>query len=212
MEYADKITEIVLGILKEKNLQTEDTSIPVGISNRHIHLSAETLAQCFGEGYELTPIKELSQPGQFACKETMTIAGPKGAIEKVRILGPVRKQSQVELLAADNFKLGIKAPLRMSGDLKDSASVTLIGPKGSAFLQEGAIVAQRHIHMNLQEAEKLGVHDGEIVKVEVEGPRGGIFGNMVIRANDASALDCHVDMEEANAMGLTGKSRIRIVK
>ena len=206
------IEEIVKQILLKNGITIEDEGIPVGISNRHIHLSAEDLETCFGEGYELTPIKELSQPGQFACKETMTIAGPKGALEKVRILGPVRKETQVELLAADNFKLGIKAPLRMSGDLKDSASVTLVGPKGAVVLKQGAIVAQRHIHMTLEDAEKFGVKNGDIVSIEVEGPRGGIFNNVAIRANNTSALDCHIDTEEANAMGLNSKSRIKIVK
>ena len=208
------IEKLIKQILAENGIsvESEDEGIPVGISNRHIHLSAEDLETCFGAGYELTPIKDLSQPGQFACKETMTIAGPKGALEKVRILGPVRKETQVELLAADNFKLGIKAPLRMSGDLEGSASVTLVGPKGAVVLKQGAIVAQRHIHMTLEDAEKLGVKNGDIVGIEVEGPRGGIFKNVAIRANNTSALDCHIDTEEANAMGLNSKSRIKIVK
>ena len=208
------IEKLIKQILAENGIsvESEDEGIPVGISNRHIHLSAEDLEACFGAGYELTPIKDLSQPGQFACKETMTIAGPKGALEKVRILGPVRKETQVELLAADNFKLGIKAPLRMSGDLEGSASVTLVGPKGAVVLKQGAIVAQRHIHMTLEDAEKLGVKNGDIVGIEVEGPRGGIFKNVAIRANNTSALDCHIDTEEANAMGLNSKSRIKIVK
>lgn len=213
MDNKDIVEAIVKQILEQKGAVKEsEDGIPVGISNRHIHLSAEDLETCFGEGYELTPIKDLSQPGQFACKETMTIAGPKGALEKVRILGPVRKATQVELLAADNFKLGIKAPLRMSGDLENSASVTLVGPKGAVVIKQGAIVAQRHIHMTLEDAERLGVKNGDIVGIEVEGPRGGIFRNVAIRANNTSALDCHIDTEEANAMGLNSKSRIRIVK
>ena len=213
MDKKDIVEAIVKQILEQNDAAKEsEDGIPVGISNHHIHLSAEDLEICFGAGYELTPIKDLSQPGQFACKETMTIAGPKGALEKVRILGPVRKETQVELLAADNFKLGIKAPLRMSGDLEDSASVTLVGPKGAVVLKQGAIVAQRHIHMTLEDAERLGVKNGDIVGIEVEGPRGGIFNNVAIRANNTSALDCHIDTEEANAMGLNSKSRIKIVK
>ncbi len=217
MDKNEIIAEVIKKVLEEKNLiqnnvQEEQDGIPVGISNRHIHLSQEDLEACFGKEYELTPMKDLSQPTQFACKETMTIAGPKGAIEKVRILGPVRKETQVELLSADNFKLGIKAPLRMSGNLENSAPATLIGPKGSVVLKQGAIVAQRHIHMNLQDAERFGVKNGDIVGIEVDGPRGGVYGNVAIRANETSALDCHIDTEEANAMGLTNKSIVRIVK
>ncbi len=190
----------------------EDSAVPVGISNRHLHLSQADLDACFGPGYQLTPIKDLSQPGQFACKETVTIAGPKGAIEKVRVLGPVRSKTQVEILTGDGFKLGTSAPARLSGDLTGTPGITIIGPKGSVQIKEGLIVAQRHIHMTPQDATCLGVHDGEIVDIEVDGPRGGIYRNVAIRANDASALECHVDTEEANAMSLNSKSKIRIRK
>lgn len=214
MNNTDKITDTILEVLKQKGIVSdkEEDNIPVGISNRHIHLSQADLEACFGLGYELTPIKDLSQPGQYACKETMTICGPKGAIEKVRILGPVRKATQIELLSADNFKLGVKAPVRLSGELKNSAPLTIIGPKGSVGLAEGAIVAQRHIHMNAEDAERLGVHDGEIVSIETEGCRGGVYRNVIIRANNTSALDCHIDTEEANAMGITSSSKIKILK
>ena len=213
----NKITEIIMEVLKEQGAQggnggNDDMNIPIGISNRHLHLSQEDLEKCFGKGYELTPIKDLTQPGQFACKETMTICGPKGAIEKVRVLGPVRKASQVELLAADNFKLGIKAPVRISGDIAGSAGVTLVGPKGSVQLEEGAIIAQRHIHMTLADAKKHGVEDGQVVAIEILGDRGGIYNNVTIRANDSSATECHLDMEEANALGVTSKSTLKIIK
>ena len=186
--------------------------IPVGISNRHIHLSQADLEALFGAGYELTKMKDLSQPGQYACKETVTIAGPKGAIEKVRILGPVRKETQIEVIVGDKYKLGVEGALRMSGDLAGTPGVTLIGPKGSVQTKQGLIVAQRHIHMTLADADRLGVKNGDIVDIKVEGPRGGVFTNVAIRANDASALECHIDTEEANAMGLTSKSTITIVK
>ena len=160
----------------------------------------------------LLEMKDLSQPGQYACKETVTVVGPKGAIEKVRILGPVRKATQIEVIAGDSFKLGVAGDVRMSGDLAGTRGVTLVGPKGSVQTKEGLIVAQRHIHMTPADAARLGVKDGDIVDIKVTGNRGGIFSTVAIRANDSSALECHLDTEEANAMGLTSKSTITIVK
>ncbi len=186
--------------------------IPVGVSNRHIHLSQEDLDTLFGSGYSLTKLKELSQTGQYACKETVTICGSKGAIEKVRILGPVRSKTQVEVLAGDSFKLGLFPQTRMSGDLQGTHGITLIGPKGSVMINEGLIVAQRHIHMNTKDAEFFGVCDGQIVSIEVKGLRGGVYNNVIIRADDNSTLECHIDIEEANAMGIDGKSKIKIIK
>ena len=190
----------------------EPDGIPVGVSNRHLHLSQADLEALFGTGCQLTPIKDLSQPGQFACKETVTIAGPKGAIEKVRVLGPVRSQTQVEILAGDSFKLGVSAPARLSGDLAGTPGITIIGPKGSVQTGEGLIVAQRHIHMTPHDAAAYGVHDGQVVDIKIDGSRGGVYGNVAIRANDASALECHVDTEEANAMNLNSLSKVKINK
>ncbi len=207
-KYAD-VMNLLLEVLKDNKGGNE---IPVGISNRHIHLSQADLDALFGAGYELTKMKDLSQPGQYACKETVTVVGPKGAIEKVRILGPVRKATQIEVIAGDSFKLGVAGDVRMSGDLAGTRGVTLVGPKGSVQTKEGLIVAQRHIHMTLADAARLGVKDGDIVDIKVTGNRGGIFSNVAIRANDSSALECHLDTEEANAMGLTSKSTITIVK
>ena len=207
-----KYEEVMKLLLDAINNNNSGNEIPVGISNRHIHLSQADLEALFGAGYELTKMKDLSQPGQYACKETVTVVGPKGAIEKVRILGPVRKATQVEVIAGDSFKLGVAGDVRMSGDLAGTHGVTLVGPKGSVQLKEGLIVAQRHIHMTLADAARLGVKDGDIVDIKVTGNRGGIFSNVAIRANDSSALECHIDTEEANAMGLTSKSTITIVK
>ena len=207
-KYAD-VMNLLLEVLKDNKGGNE---IPVGISNRHIHLSQADLDALFGAGYELTKMKDLSQPGQYACKETVTVVGPKGAIEKVRILGPVRKATQIEVIAGDSFKLGVAGDVRMSGDLAGTRGVTLVGPKGPVQTKEGLIVAQRHIHMTLADAARLGVKDGDIVDIKVTGNRGGIFSNVAIRANDSSALECHLDTEEANAMGLTSKSTITIVK
>lgn len=185
--------------------------IPMGISNRHIHLSERDLAACFGGDYQLQQLKDLSQPGQYAAKETVTICGPRGAIEKVRVLGPVRKQTQAEILAGDCFKLGIRPYVRLSGELAGSAPITVIGPKGAVYLTEGAIVAQRHIHMTPEDAGNYQVTDQQLVSIRCHGERGGILEQVAIRVTNESALECHLDIEEANAMGLSAKSIITIV-
>lgn len=192
----------------KENAASNATGVPVGISNRHIHLSQADLDQLFGAGYQLTPMKELSQPGQFACKETVTICGPKGAIEKVRVLGPVRKETQIEIVAGDCFKLGVKAPAKLSGDLAGTPGITVVGPKGSVQTAQGLIVAQRHIHMAPADAQAYGVQDGQIVKIRVGGLRGGLYDNVAIRVTTSSKLECHLDTEEANAMGVAGTVEI----
>ncbi|MDR7240462.1 phosphate propanoyltransferase [Neobacillus drentensis] len=198
---------------KTTSARTEDTfDIPVGVSNRHIHLSKADLYSLFGDWYQLKKTKDLSQPGQYACNETVTICGPKGAIEKVRILGPLRDQTQVEILEGDTFKLGIATQPRMSGQLKGSPGITIIGSKGSVQLTEGLIIAQRHIHMTPADSERLGVRDKQIVSIEFNGPRGGILNNVAIRANATSALECHIDTEEANAMGAKSSTKVKIIK
>lgn len=216
MDNCEELLKLLLEAVKSQGLNTRvnknSSEIPVGISNRHIHLSQRDLDILFGNGYELVKIKDLSQPGQYACNETVTICGPKGAIEKVRILGPVRGKTQVEVLTGDCIKLGVVPHVRLSGDLKDTSKVTIIGPKGSVQIEEGLIVAQRHIHMTPEDAKNLGVHDGEIVSIKFEDLRGGIYNNVAIRANDTSKLECHIDIEEANAMGITSKSKVTIVK
>lgn len=192
----------------KENVASTAAGVPVGISNRHIHLSQADLDQLFGAGYQLTPMKELSQPGQFACKETVTICGPKGAIEKVRVLGPVRKETQIEIVAGDCFKLGVKAPAKLSGDLAGTPGITVVGPRGSVQTAQGLIVAQRHIHMAPADAQAYGVQDGQIVKIRVSGLRGGIYDNVAIRVTTSSKLECHLDTEEANAMGVAGTVEI----
>ncbi|MEE0434271.1 MAG: phosphate propanoyltransferase [Peptococcaceae bacterium] len=195
-----------------QNTPSQAGGVPVGISNRHIHLSQQDLEALFGAGYALTPMKELSQPGQFACKETVTLCGPKGAIEKVRVLGPVRSATQVEILAGDGFKLGVKAPAKLSGDLAGTPGVTIVGPKGSVQAPQGVIVAQRHIHMTPQDAQTYGVQDGQIVSIDVDGLRGGRYHNVAIRVTNSSKLECHLDTEEANAMGVSSSTTVSIVK
>lgn len=186
--------------------------IPIGISNRHVHLSQADANTLFGSNYELTPIKDLSQPGQFACAETVVIKGPKWQIEKLRILGPYRKFSQVEIMLGDNFKLGTQAPIRESGDLEGSEAITLIGPAGEVELKQGLIVAKRHIHMSVADAENFGVTNGQIVKVKTNGERSLIFDEVVIRVSDSYALDMHIDVEEGNAAGLKQGDRGELIK
>lgn len=205
----DKVTEMQNGTLPQK-VKQDICDIPLGISNRHIHLSQQDLDLLFGKNYELTNIKNLGQPGQFACKETVTVCGPKGAIEKMRVLGPVRKQSQIEILLGDNYKLGLKAVPGMSGELKGTPGATIVGPGGSVQLQEGVIVAQRHIHMTLDDANRFGVHDGQVVNIACDGTRPGVLHGVIIRANNNSALECHLDTEEANGLGLNENACVQI--
>lgn len=201
---------IIKAVVDAINRAPQEYAIPVGISNRHLHLSQDDLHSLFGPGYTLTKMKDLTQPGQYACKETVTLCGPRGAIEKVRILGPVRPDTQVEILSGDCFKLGVNAPQRISGDIDGTPGITLIGPHGSVQIPQGLIVAQRHIHMTLEDARRFGVSDGQVVSIEIPGRRGGIYNNTIVRANDNSFLDCHLDIEEANAMGVNASTKITI--
>lgn len=185
--------------------------IPIGVSNRHLHLSEKDIYALFGEGYQLTPLKDLSQPGQYAANETVSIQGPKGTIHKVRVLGPARKQTQIEVSKTDSFTLGIKPPVRDSGSLEDSSPITIIGPKGQIELSEGVIIAQRHIHMHTSDAEELGLVDKQMVMVETDGERGVIFKNVLIRVNEAFALEFHIDTDEANGAGLGNGTQVKIV-
>ena len=191
---------------------TPANAVPVGVSNRHVHLSQADLDTLFGRGYELTKTKDLSQPGQFACKETVTVCGPKGAIEKVRILGPVRSKSQVEVSATDAIKLGVKAPIRESGNVAGSAPIAVVGPKGAIYLNEGCIIAKRHIHMPPKDAMAAGVHDGDVVSVQAENERGTVFNHVQIRVDDSFTLEMHIDTDEANAAKIATGQTVRIIK
>lgn len=212
-ELSQLLENLVENYNKNKNEVNVDLyKIPVGISGRHIHLSQNDLDTLFGKGYKLTPIKSLSQPGQFACKECLTIAAKKGCIEKVRIIGPTRNKTQVEILRSDAFKLGIKPVLRLSGDLKDTPGVTVIGPEGAVILNEGTIVAQRHIHFNNLQAKERGFKNGDIVSIRTRGERSAVLENVSVRVGDNGYLDCHIDQEEANALGLGPKDFIEIIR
>ena len=186
----------------------------VETSARHAHVTKKTLEILFGEGYELTVKKELSQPGQFASNERITVVGPKKELSGVSILGPCRGADQVELSATDARSLGIDAPIRESGDTKGSGACKLVGPKGEVELKEGVIVAKRHIHMTPEDAKAFGVENGEIVNVKLDSGNGRmtIFGDTVIRVSPSYALAMHIDTDESNAAACGRDMRGTIVK
>ena len=212
----EKIAEMVKKALLEISVSDEKDSsggIPIGVSNRHIHLSQTDLETLFGKGYELTPIKELSQPGQYACKEVLTLVGPSmRPIENVRVLGPVRKVSQVEISATDSYVLKVKPPVRESGNIKDSAPIRIIGPKGIVELSEGCIIANRHIHMSPSDAEKFGVVDGAYVDIDVNGKRRTRWFDVQVRVHKDFRLEMHVDTDDANAAGIGNGFIVTVVK
>ena len=185
--------------------------VTVGISNRHIHLSQEHIEALFGTGHSLTKMKDLSQPGQFASEETVTLIGPKGALQGVRVLGPARKASQVELTGTDTFKIGVKPPVRDSGKLEETPGIDVEGPKGRVSMVQGVIVAARHIHMTPQDATKYLLKDGDHVRVAVSGPRGGILEKVLVRVNPDYALDLHVDTDEGNAFSLVNGQQLDVL-
>jgi len=178
------------------------TKIPIEISARHIHLCQEDLDKLFGAGYELKIKKDLSQEGEFASEETVTLIGPKNTIDKLRVVGPVREKTQVELSYSDCFFAGIDAPLRLSGDVAGSVGAKIKGPAGEVELKEGVIVAKRHLHLNPKEAEELNLKDNDLVKVKVIGDRGLIFENITVRIKPNFKKSAHIDTDEANAAGL----------
>lgn len=180
-----------------------DRTIPIAVSARHIHLTQASVEALFGPGHTLTPRNELSQPGQFACEETLTVVGPKRNLERVRVLGPIRSKNQIEISRTDEFWLGVDAPVRRSGDVANSPGVTLEGPAGSLTLTEGLICAARHIHMTPPDAEAFGVQAGDIVEVAIDSEgRNLVFGDVLIRVSPKYRLEMHVDTDEANAAEL----------
>ena len=205
------ITRMVLDALNKKEEKGNGFMVPIGVSARHIHLTQEHVEALFGEGYQLTKKKDL-MGGQFASNEKVTIVGLKlRAIENVRVLGPVRKNTQVEISATDAISLGVKAPIRESGNIAGSAPIAIIGPKGAVYLNEGCIVAKRHIHMAPKDAMAAGVHDGDIVSVKADNERGTIFNNVQIRVDDSFTLEMHIDTDEANAAQIKSGDTVRIV-
>ena len=218
MKYSEQeiraLVEKVVGAVNTAGgAATNDGNIPIGISNRHIHLSREHVEILFGKGYQLTKLKDLSQPGQYACKEQLIIVGPSmKAIEGVRVLGPERKASQVEISRTDSFTLKVKPPVRESGAIAGSAPVTIIGPKGIVTLSEDCIIANRHIHMSEDEGRAFGVKDGEYVDVELNGERRSLFYDVQIRVHKDFRLEMHIDTDDANAAGVGNGFKAKLIK
>lgn len=186
--------------------------VQIEVSARHVHLDAACLEILFGKGHKLTPVRELSQPGQYLEKERVDIIGPSGSFKNVAVLGPERKHVQVEVSLSDAFALGIKPPIRQSGDTKDSASVLLRGPEGEIVIDEGAIVALRHVHITPEDAERLGLVDNQIVSVEALTDRKIVFNDTVIRVSPNFRTRMHVDVDEACAAHIAGFALGRIIK
>lgn len=191
---------------------TNPGPIPIAVSARHVHLDKETFARLFGESAALTPYKALSQPEQFAAEEKVNLIGPRNRIEGVRILGPLRSKNQIEVSRTDEFVLGVDAPVRDSGRVKDSAPITLEGPLGTVHLQEGLICARRHIHMHPDDAKRYGVKHNDQVEVAINGgPRDLVFGDVLIRVSPAYKLEMHIDTDEANAAELSKENDVQLV-
>lgn len=207
----DVVSMIVERLKGQELVPSTDKKVKVGVSARHVHLNREDMDTLFGKGSELTPQKDL-MGGQFAAKETVTIIGLKlRAIENVRVLGPLRKQTQVEVSATDCIRLGVNAPVRLSGDLAGSAPIIIIGPKGAVSLKEGCIVALRHIHMSPAEAAAYGVKDKQVVRVQMGGERGGYLDNVPVRVDPSFTTEMHIDTDEANALGIHNGMELTIV-
>lgn len=190
----------------------EESLVMLEASGRHVHLSREAIDYLFGAGYQLTKAKELSQPGQYACKERIAIKGPKGQIENVVILGPERKASQVEVSLTDAVVLGEKVPVRESGDIEGTPSITLIHNNRELQLDQGLIVAKRHIHVSPEDAEKLNLKNHEIVQVKAFGERSLIFDEVVIRISPKYRTLMHIDFDEANACGFKKGMLVKVIK
>ena len=203
------VAEVLKGIELRERIKTG--KVPVGVSNRHIHVTQSDLETLFGKGYSLKDMKSLSQPGQFAAEECVIIAGPKGSIEKVRILGPVRPETQIEISMTDSYKLGVKGVVKNSGDISGTPGCVVIGPKGTVILDKGVIVAARHVHMSTSEASQMGLKDLDLVSLKTSGSRSVTFNNVLVRVSDKFALDFHIDTDEANGAGLRNGDMVEIV-
>ena len=206
----ERVTDLVVAALRD--IQYREKSIPISISARHVHLTKEMIAQLFEDNYQLHPLKDLSQPNQFAAEETVELIGPKGSIQKVRILGPERSHSQVEISLSDARKLGIKVPVRSSGNLTGTPGIRLRTSMAEIALEQGLIIADRHIHMTMRDAEKFLVQNGEKVDIVVEGIKGGVFSGVTIRISEDYCLDCHLDTDDANAFQIQPGQRALIKK
>ena len=192
--------------------KTKINYVPVEISARHIHISEKDLRRLFGKNYQLHQLRKLSQASEFAARETLDIFNGPRVLRKVRIVGPPRKETQVELSLTDTFYLGIEAPLRLSGHLEGTPGITLLGPKGRLKIKKGVIVAKRHLHCSPQEAKKLGLKNKMAISVKIAGKRGLIFNNVIVRVKEGFHLAAHLDTDEGNAAGIIKKGKGIILK
>ncbi|CAM3246375.1 ethanolamine utilization phosphate acetyltransferase EutD [Vagococcus fessus] len=209
------MTDLDINVLVREvvsRIKTENKSFEVEASGRHVHLDRKTIDLLFGEGYQLTKAKDLSQPGQYACQERISLVGPKGVLRNVIILGPERNESQVEVSLTDALILGVKAPVKESGDIEGTPGIVLMNGLKVASLEKGLIAAKRHVHMTPEDAERNNVVQGEIVQVKVEGERPLIFDDVVIRVSPKFATYMHIDYDEANACGFKKGTQGYIIK
>lgn len=205
MIYRDITQEQLISLVTravQAQLRLQSRQVPVGVSMRHIHLSRREVDALFGRTYQLTPLRPLSQPGQFACQECLDVIGPKGVLHKVRILGPERSAAQVELAQTDCRAIGVQAPVRPSGNVEGTPGVLLQGPRGVLSLPQGVIIADRHLHMSTAQAAAFGLSDGDTVRVQIGGGKPGILDGVLVRAGDQYELDLHLDTDDANAFQL----------
>ena len=186
--------------------------VEIGISNKHLHLCQADIEKLFGAGHELTPKKDLVQPGQFACEERVDIVGPKSTLKNIRVLGPARPETQVELAMTDARAIGISAPIRESGKLDGTPGCKLVGPEGEVELEKGVIVALRHVHLSPEQAEEAGVKDKDIVKLKIEGERAVVYDNVLVRSGDGHFREAHLDTDEGNAACCGSDTVAEIIK
>ncbi|MHC1748734.1 MAG: ethanolamine utilization phosphate acetyltransferase EutD [Cellulosilyticaceae bacterium] len=201
----DIVDEVIRRVKKEVFIEVE-------ASGRHVHLTREAIDTLFGKGYKLTKVKDLSQPGQYACKERVTLIGPKGQLQNVVVLGPERSESQVEVSLTDALALGVKPEVRQSGDLNGTNGITLATNMGQITLKQGLVAAKRHIHITPEDASKFGVHDGEVVQTRIYGTRPLIFDDVIVRVSSNFATFMHIDYDEANACGFSSGTFAKIIK
>ena len=197
---------VLLSVMQEKS----EGFVPAAVSNRHVHLSGQAVEVLFGKGYILNKQKDLSQPGQFACNETVMLEGPKGNL-KLRVLGPARNETQVELAVTDARSAGIEPVLKLSGDLANTPGAKLIGPSGQILLNNGVIVAMRHVHMSDGQAAVYGIKDGDKINLRAEGKRGIILENIIVRVGQGHDLELHIDFDEANCAMINSGDLLKIV-
>ncbi len=210
----DKIKQTIADVISQMRpvIQENNGEIKVGVSQRHVHLSREDLDTLFGKGYELT-VKKYLMGREYASEEFVTLVGPSlKAIEKVRVLGPVRAHTQVEISRTDTFLLKVSPPVRPSGQIKGSEKLVLVGPKGTVYLKEGVIIANRHIHLTPEYAAAHGISDNDYVDVEVEGIKPTRFYDVQVRVRDDFNIEMHIDTDDANSAGLKNGARVRIIK